>query len=341
MVQREEHGGEAGTAAIPRVVTSLAVQTPELTQGLSPKVEGTPTPEPETPKEARMILGDESNLMSIVEDTPVIQLGEPHEYVYALSVDAAQLNATRLPKAREGYFEVTDPGYLSRDILDWVRNMGTKAMAKVGGRATWRMITGEEHRHMLALEELYSRKFSTQQSLAYHLSLQRNYAEAERIYREVLAARTRLSGAEHKEVMVVQQNLACSISEQGRYSEAEEIYRYVFSSSKKVLGETHEDTLWIGNNLAWSILQQGRLEEAEDMYRTVLGAREKVLGGEHADTLSTQHDLAYCISQQGLDRYVEATDMFKEVLAARRRLLGEDHGDTLCTERRLGKLLGQ
>ena len=74
-------------------------------------------------------------------------------------------------------------------------------------------------------------------NLAYSLSRQGKYDEAETMEREVLAVRQRVLGAEHPGTLTAAGNLAQSLSDQGKYDEAEKMQREVLAVRKRVMGE--------------------------------------------------------------------------------------------------------
>ena len=63
------------------------------------------------------------------------------------------------------------------------------------------------------------------------------YAEAERIHREVLEVRRRVQGDEHPDTLTSANNLAQSLSNQGKYADAERINRELLDVTQRVLGE--------------------------------------------------------------------------------------------------------
>jgi hypothetical protein len=111
------------------------------------------------------------------------------------------------------------------------------------------------------------------------------YAEAERINRELLGVEKRVLGEEHPDTLTSAGNLASFLSNQGKYAEAERIEREVLGARRRVLGEEHPSTLSSAANLAASLSGQGKNAEAERVEREVLGARRRVLGEEHPETL--------------------------------------------------------
>ena len=78
------------------------------------------------------------------------------------------------------------------------------------------------------------------------------YAEAERINREVLGVRRRVLvlGEEHPDTLTSAHNLATSLSRQGKHADAERIEREVLGVMRRVMGEEHPETLMSASNLA-------------------------------------------------------------------------------------------
>ena len=155
------------------------------------------------------------------------------------------------------------------------------------------------------------------------------YADAERINREVLGVHRRVLGEEHPSTLTSASNLAGSLSDQGKYVEAERISREVLGVERRVLGEEHPSTLTSANNLAAALSGRGKHAQAERICREVLGVQRRVLGEEHPDTLISAANLASSLSRQG--KYVEAEEMLEVALCHGRRVLGSTHPTTLLT----------
>ena len=164
-------------------------------------------------------------------------------------------------------------------------------------------------------------------------------ADAERIYRELLADRLRVQGEGHIDTLATRHDLAAALGVQGRFSEAEQLYRQLLAADYRLRGPDHRETLAARSNLARMIGMQGRYAEAEALSRQVLDAQRRVLGPDHPDVLASRQNLARLAGKAG--RYAEAEQMYRRVLADRRRVLGEDHPDTLATRHRLARIVGQ
>ncbi len=82
------------------------------------------------------------------------------------------------------------------------------------------------------------------------LGLQRRYAEAEHLTRQVLADRHRLLGDDHPDTLTSRATLARLGARQGRRAEAEALYRQVIADRSRVLGSAHPDTAAVRDEYA-------------------------------------------------------------------------------------------
>ena len=162
--------------------------------------------------------------------------------------------------------------------------------------------------------------------------------EAETLYRDLLADRCRVQGADHPDTLATRHDLAAAIGLQGRYGEAEQLYSALLHHDHRRLRPEYRHTLAARRNLARMIGRQGRYPEAEQLCRQVLADQRRLLGDTDPDTLATRHSLARIIGMAG--RYAEAERTYREVLADRRRVLGNDHPDTLSTRHKMARMIG-
>ena len=163
------------------------------------------------------------------------------------------------------------------------------------------------------------------------------YAEAEAVLREALAARQELQGPRHIDTLTSMGNLAVTLSRQGKHADAEAMRWEVLAARREVLGPRHPHTLETMKSLANSLREQGKHAEAEAMQREVLAARREALGPRHPDTLETLVHLAYTLSMQG--KHAEAEAMQQEALAANREVRGVRHPHTLASMAHLAATL--
>jgi CRP-like cAMP-binding protein/tetratricopeptide (TPR) repeat protein len=162
--------------------------------------------------------------------------------------------------------------------------------------------------------------------------------EAEGHYRDLLADRCRVQGADHLDTLATRHDLAAAIGMQGRYREAEQLYRELLADDYRLLGAGHRETLAARYNQARMIGLQGRYAEAQALGNQVLADQRRLLGDTDPDTLTTRQHLARVTGKAG--RYADAERMYRQVLGDRRRVLGNDHPDTLATRHRMARMIG-
>jgi tetratricopeptide (TPR) repeat protein len=176
-----------------------------------------------------------------------------------------------------------------------------------------------------------------QQEIADLLIDRGQYADAEKLLRQLLELRMRILGPEDGGTVRTRANLAAVLLKLGNAIEAERQYREVIKISEKVVGPERLGTLIARGGLANALDDQQRYAESEAEYRQVLALREKVLGPEHPDTLMSHHNLATSLSRQ--DKHAEAEAEFRRALSLRLKVLGPEHPDTLLTRVNLANVL--
>ena len=118
------------------------------------------------------------------------------------------------------------------------------------------------------------------------------YAEAEALYRDILAIDRRVHGPNHENTLVTAGNLGNALLDQGKHSDAEAVLRDTLERQREVLGAEHESTLRTASSLATALQNQGKYAEAEPVLRDTLAIQQRVLGDGHANTLATASSLA-------------------------------------------------
>jgi CRP-like cAMP-binding protein/tetratricopeptide (TPR) repeat protein len=233
--------------------------------------------------------------------------------------------------------DVLDPALLARLLT--VSAVGTEALLSAGRLAA----AGKLAQASVAAATFLSRDdpaaMTARGYLARTLVRRGRSADAETIYRELLADRLRVQGEDHLDTLGTRHDLAAALGVQGRFGEAEQLYRQLLGDDYRLRGLEHRETLAARYNLARMIGLQGRYAEAEELGREVLDAQRRVLGPDHPDCLASRQHLARLAGKAG--RYAEAEAMYRRVLADRRRVLGDDHPDTLATRHRLARIVGQ
>jgi DnaJ-domain-containing protein 1 len=82
------------------------------------------------------------------------------------------------------------------------------------------------------------------------LYAQDDLANARKLQEQVLEARRRLQGEEHRDTLAAKNNLAQTRYTQGDLVGARTLQEQVLSASRRLLGEEHPDTLTAKANLA-------------------------------------------------------------------------------------------
>jgi len=171
---------------------------------------------------------------------------------------------------------------------------------------------------------------------------QNNYAEAERLQSETLAARRRVLGLEHPDTVRSMSRLAGVYSWQGRNSEAEELEREALAIDRRVLGPEHPETLMLTNSLVAiynAAEDSAHYEEAEKLQLDAFAAERRVFGPEHPDTLNAMYNMAALLRLEG--RYGESERVYREMLPVLGRVLGPEHSDTLSLRNNLTIVLAK
>ena len=134
-------------------------------------------------------------------------------------------------------------------------------------------------------------RLSAQNLLASAYMAQGRYAEAEELYRKLLAATQRLVGADHEDTLIVALNLAMALRNQGKNSEAEAVLRDILLKMQRANGPEHEETLCAARELAAVLHNLRKYDEAEPLLRDTLAIQRRVHGDSHLATVVTCREL--------------------------------------------------
>jgi CRP-like cAMP-binding protein/tetratricopeptide (TPR) repeat protein len=274
-----------------------------------------------------------------VYDTAVAQLEEAARGLDVASPGswpAWRLLTVHVSAAIDLLADTLDDEILAR--LLGVAAAGTQALLASGRLAAAERIAQDSVAAAAFLSRDDPAAMTARASLADTLLKRGRSGEAETLYRELLADRSRILGDDHPDTLATRHELAAAIGWQGRYGEAEQLYRLVLADDDRLLGLEHRSTLAARDHLAGLIGLQGRYAEAEAIASQVLADQCRLLGDQHPDALATRQDLARIIGGRG--RYAEAERMYHEVLEQRRQILGSTHPDTLATRHGLARMIG-
>jgi serine/threonine protein kinase len=170
------------------------------------------------------------------------------------------------------------------------------------------------------------------------LAEEKDPAEAEKIVRGVIEARTQIYGYDGRETVIARRWLAASLEEQDRDPEAETELREIIKLDEKMLGPENIETLISRNDLL-DILRKYKKADALIESQQELKLCEKLFGPEHPETLAGRNNLALSLSDFG--RFSEAIPQYREVLKVQEKILGPDHQNTLMTAGNLGNDLAE
>jgi serine/threonine protein kinase/tetratricopeptide (TPR) repeat protein len=191
-------------------------------------------------------------------------------------------------------------------------------------RRTLETSLGGEHPYTLA----------TKHNLASLYRDQGKCAEAEALFKEVLAARTARLEAHHPDILATKNNLAVLYLDQGKGAEAEALLKEVLAARTARLGAHHPQTLTTENNLASAYQSQGKYPQAEALYKEALAGSAANLGADHPQTLTTKNGLAALYwRMKRLDRSIP---LLEEVLEQLKKKRGAAHPYTLVVLANLG-----
>lgn len=185
---------------------------------------------------------------------------------------------------------------------------------------------------------------STETLALYHdaatcLVEQRRYADAEDLYRQALAGKTALLGADAESTLLTARQLGMTYRRSLHYAEGEALLRHVIARAEAVYGTETLLYLVALNCLAVNLRYQERLEEAEGVaQRAVVGILENYGEGHYA-ALFTRRCLALVVRDRG--RGAEAAGMLGVVLRGQERLLGPLNSSTLFTVKLLGDIYAE
>jgi serine/threonine-protein kinase len=168
-----------------------------------------------------------------------------------------------------------------------------------------------------------------------------NYAVAETVYREELAATVVAVGEVHPRTAAARLDLGYALRKQGRFADAEPYYRDALALRERIYTGDHPDLAHSLNHMARLLHQQGKPAEAEPIYRRALAMRRRLYGRSHAAVGASISGLSKVLAD--LDRLDEAVTLALESVAIVEEIYGTSHpyvagalGNAAELERRSG-----
>jgi len=166
-----------------------------------------------------------------------------------------------------------------------------------------------------------------QDAIADLLFAQGKYGEAEKLFRDVIAARTKALGPEHPGTLESRHRLVYVLIEEAKHQEAEAEAQQVLALREKVLGSEHPDAVVSRYNLANAFLHEGKYAEAEENYRRIIELDEKTLGPEHPRSIAAHVGLANVLGYEGKNAEAEALGL--QIVRTDEKVFGPEHPRTL------------
>jgi CHAT domain-containing protein/Tfp pilus assembly protein PilF len=161
------------------------------------------------------------------------------------------------------------------------------------------------------------------QMLAVTYDKQGRYAEAARVFEQVLSIWNNNLAPDDLRITETQNNLANVYWEEGKYTQAEALYRRVLAIREAKLGRDHLLLAAPLNNLGSVCRDTGQFSEAESLFRRSLAILDKHLESDHPDIATGLIGLGAVYFYQ--EQYARAEPLLTRALVIRERRLGPNH----------------
>jgi tetratricopeptide (TPR) repeat protein len=157
------------------------------------------------------------------------------------------------------------------------------------------------------------------------LTLQADYDDAEKAYREALALQSTHDDPQARaERVKTLHGLGTLLQHKGRYTDAERVLRQALEQEHALYGAVHPDIARTLKDLARVMADGDDLNDALPVMRSAVAMQRQLRGSQpHPDLAEAINDLALLLEQHG--DYAEAETLYVQAIAMKRRLLGEKH----------------
>jgi tetratricopeptide (TPR) repeat protein len=230
-----------------------------------------------------------------------------------------------------------------RDAADQAREIVGLCEPSLG-RDHWR--SADARRRVETLEKVVGLPDEGRQALSALPAMQEqmdqayaraDYAEAEKLGRQIAATNRTWLGESHPETAESENNLGQVCADLKRLEEAATLTAHALEVWRKSLGEGHPETATGEANLGAVLRELSRLEEAEAHDRLALALRLKIPDEAETSIATSRNNLGVVLYDLG--RLAEAEDQHTIALTLRRKALGENHPVTASSESNLGATL--
>ncbi len=199
----------------------------------------------------------------------------------------------------------------------------------------------EHYRQALAMKERLGlpreELLKVRANLASILAYRGAFDEAERLYREILAARIRFYGPGHRDVATVLRNLGALLTARGDASAAEPVLRRALEIRRRIHGERSRRTAAVLSSLGRALHQLGRHEKAEAALSEALAILEERLADGDPRVASARRDLAVLFFD--VSETATAEVLWGQAMPVLRATKGEGSWELLDADSRLGASL--
>ena len=165
------------------------------------------------------------------------------------------------------------------------------------------------------------------------------FAEAESLYRELIAVDGYLKGKDRSASEIALGNLAWLLQARGDFAEA---FKYFNLALARIRAEGNEESSQGGalyNKMAVAYTEMGDYQQAETYYQKAYRILLKVFGEENFYTVSTMYRHAYNLYNQG--KLEDAQALVDKSLTIQHKIFPNGHGVTAYSERLVGEIQTQ
>jgi hypothetical protein len=176
-------------------------------------------------------------------------------------------------------------------------------------------------------------------AIADYLGYSGSYPVARGSMKQVLAARERARGPEHRDTLKARGSLAHWIAQAGDAAAGRDQLAGLLPTAERVLGPEDPDTLWFRRELAWWTGEAGNEAAARDQWAALVPVCERVLGPEHRETLTVRQGLAAATGRAG--DAAAARDQSAVLVPVFERVFGPEDSGTMGIKANLAGWTGQ
>jgi eukaryotic-like serine/threonine-protein kinase len=150
-----------------------------------------------------------------------------------------------------------------------------------------------------------------------------DYDAAEKLFEELIPARSADMGAEHPKVLNLRANRANLYYFRGDFARCQDAHRAVLDVRERVFGRDNVSVAKSLEALAVCLNKGGKAAEALPLAKRSVEILTAVRGADHPDTLAAMNDLGGVYNHLG--DHAAALALNEEILATREKTLGKDH----------------